>query len=122
MSSALEDRAQIAGMLVEEGIDVTIRRITPGAYDPATGSAVAGTTQDFPGRGRLGNYSSRAIDGVRIKVGDRQLTFQPTDWSYEPKIGDILTVPASLAIIGPIQKRELGGTPFSFTAQVRGAP
>jgi hypothetical protein len=121
MSSALENRAQIAGWIAEEGIVITIRREVPGTYNPATGSAgAAGTPVTFSGHGRIGDYNDRLVDGTLVKVGDRRMTFQPDDWSYEPKQGDVLTVPAGYAIVGRIQKRELGGVPFSYTAQLRG--
>lgn len=121
MSSALENRAQIAAMLAEEGIDVTIRRVVAGTYDPTTGATAAGTTTNYTGRGRLGSYSDRMIDGNRIKVGDRRLTFQPADWGYIPRLGDVVTVPIGYAVVGPIQVRELGGVSFSYTAQLRGS-
>jgi hypothetical protein len=120
MSAALENRAQIATWIREEGIAVTLRRTTPGQYDRTTGTTAPGTSTTYTGRGRLGSYSNVSIDGGRIQVGDRRLTFQPDDWTYVPIQGDVVISPSGFAITGSVQKRELGGVPFAYTIQLRG--
>jgi hypothetical protein len=120
MSSALEDRAQVAAMLAEEGVAITITRNVAGTYDPSTGTSTAPSQLVKTGRGRFGSYRDSLVDGTLIKRGDRRVTFQPDDWSFAPASTDQITVPAGWSIVGEIQKRELGGVPFSYTFQVRG--
>lgn len=52
-------------LLTRFGQVVTIKRTTPGAYDPATGT-VSGGTVGYSCVGAVMNYASRDIDGTLV--------------------------------------------------------
>lgn len=71
------DRADAADMLAEFGQAVTLTRITPGTYDPATGTSTP-TTSTQAGKGvilPLGTMMRRAMmaNGDNIIEGDQEL-------------------------------------------------
>lgn len=120
MSIGDDLHADFAAFLAEFGRAVTIRRLTPGTYDPATGDGGTTTTKNYSGTGRLGNYSDALMDGTLIKQGDRRMTFQPDDKTFVPAIGDSAIVGAStFAVVNASKTREIGGTVFLYTLQLR---
>jgi len=76
-----------------------VRKVA-GEYDPDTGTAPEVVT-NYAGRGILGSYLSKEIDGSLIQTTDAKLTIlqselfiavdgMPTATIAEPKIGDII--------------------------------
>jgi len=105
-------------LLTRFGQVVTIKRTTPGAYDPATGT-VSGGTVGYSCAGAVMNYASRDIDGTLVQRGDVRVLLAP-DAAFEPKPGDTVTLadttvltvinsratkPAGLAVLYEIQAR-----------------
>lgn len=111
--------ASALGLLTDMGEPMTIQRITPGAYDPATGSTGAPTTVNYPGQGRLGNYSDAVVDGTVIKQFDRRVTFVAVPQDFVPQIGDRLIVGEWTFAIINLKPREIGGNWVCFTMQAR---
>lgn len=72
------------------GTLVVFRRITQGAYNPATGK-VGSTNTDTNVRGRLDDYADRELDN-RIAAGDRKLTIAAIDLPYEPGTSDRVVI------------------------------
>lgn len=107
------------GLLTDMGEPMTVSRVTPGAYDPATGSTGTPTTTNFAGQGRLGNYSDMTVDGTIIQQFDRRVTFVAVPQDFVPKIGDRLLVGADVYGIINLKPREIGGNWVCFTMQAR---
>lgn len=79
-----------AELLAEFGAPVTLTRITPGVYDPATGTVVnAGVTHTASGV-KL-SYEQRHIDGTSILQGDQRVYLDPLI-AVAPQAGDTMTV------------------------------
>lgn len=75
MSFYSDIATDVIALLNEFGQAVTVRNITTGSYDPATGAA-AETTSDTAAYGALFDYAERYIDGTTIIAGDRRLLLQ----------------------------------------------
>jgi hypothetical protein len=120
MTIAADLHRDIASFLTDMGRAVTLRRLTPGTYDPATGSGGSATTTDYTGKARIGDYSDAVKNGTLIKENDRKATFQPDNTAIVPAIGDSLIVGSdTYAVVNAMKTRELGGTAICYTLQLR---
>lgn len=120
MSLAEDLRADVAAFIGDLGRAVTLRRLTPGTYDPATGSGGTSTTKDYTGNARVGDYSDTVRDGTMIKDSDRRATFLPDDTTLIPAIGDSFIVGSVVfTIVNARKLREVNGTTFAWTLQIR---
>jgi hypothetical protein len=73
-------------LMVKFGGEVTIRRITVGAYNTSTGTA-AETTSDTVLRGVLEDVSVREVNDL-IQSGDKRLTVAAADVAAVPSTAD----------------------------------
>jgi hypothetical protein len=71
---------------------VTIRRVSRGAYDPATGKTTD-TTLTATVLGVLTNFESELIDGSDIRVGDLRCVLRGKDIAFRPEQGDTVDLP-----------------------------
>lgn len=71
---------------------VTVRRISRGTYNPATGlttdNVLTATVQAI-----LVGYDNELIDGTDIKVGDLRCILRGKDITFRPEQGDSVTLP-----------------------------
>lgn len=124
MSAATELRAELAELLDDEdyGCDLTISRPSAGGtYNKATGLLTPGAdaSTEYTGRGRVGQYSDRLVDGESIRRTDRRITFQPADEDFVPAEGDRVTRESDTWTIIRVITREIGGEWVSYTLQCR---
>lgn len=71
---------------------VTIKRISRGTYNPATGQ----TTDNVITASVLGvltSYEASLIDGTDIRVGDMRCVLRGKDIAFRPQQGDSVTLP-----------------------------
>lgn len=101
------------------GRTMTMGRITPGAYDPETGETAAPSTASQTGKGKIGDYDDKVIDGTLIRTGDRLCTFLPDLSTFRPAVGDSVVDGSDTYTVVSIKQRELGGDWIAFTLQVR---
>jgi hypothetical protein len=73
-------------LMAKFGGEATIRRVTVGAYDPATGTA-AETTSDTSVRGVLEDVNAREVNDL-IQSGDKRLTVAAADVAAVPSTAD----------------------------------
>ena len=73
-------------LMAKFGGEATIRRVTVGAYDPATGTA-AETTSDTAVRGVLEDVNAREVNDL-IQSGDKRLTVAAADVANAPITSD----------------------------------
>lgn len=114
------DMAQTAhDLLVEFGQSVTLTRLTPGAYDPNTGTAtVVKTTQS--GKGAVLDYGNRDIDGTIVKTGDRNLILSAIGLVL-PLVGDEVTVGATIYKITNVKPLSPAGVLVIAECNLRGS-
>lgn len=119
MSMGTDERAALAAELAVAGRSVTVTRTVPGSYDPSTGTTAGGTSTDYAGRGRIGDYSDKVRDGTLIQQNDRMVTWQPTDASFVPQEGDAVSDGTNTYKVVSFKTRELEGDWICYTLQVR---
>lgn len=129
MSAAADLRnsaLDLFGVGEDYGRKITLRKLTPASYDPATGIGST-TTADYAGRGRVGTYQDRMIDGRIVLVGDRRVTWIPDNVAVMPEVGDRMVTFSDAAglveqdvyhVINH-QQRELDNVQIVYSIQVR---
>jgi len=96
LSTALRKAA--SKLMAKFGGTATIRRITLGSYDPATGTA-AETTADTSVRGVLEDVTRREVNDL-IQAGDKRLMVAAADLANTPTTADRVIISSrSLQVI-----------------------
>lgn len=73
-------------LMAKFGGEATIRRVTPGVYDSATGT-VTETVADAVVRGVLDNVNIREVNDL-IQAGDKKLMIAAADVTAKPETAD----------------------------------
>ena len=108
-------------LLTRFGQVVTVKRVTPGGYDPATGATTADVTNGYSCSGAVMNYASRDIDGTLVQRGDVRVLLAPPDAAFEPKPGDTVTLAdATVLTVINAQATKPAGSPVLYEVQARG--
>ena len=103
-------------LLLRFGAVCTLRRVTAGAYDPATGSATT-TVSELSTVAVVLDYPQRYVDGTLIKQGDKQAFL---DRSYAPAQGDELSWQGVTYQVVNYKAVSPAGVPVLYEAQLRG--
>lgn len=78
------------------GMTMTLRRVTPGVFDPAIGAETGGTTTDYPCVGVISVPTMAGgntwENGTLIQAGDIQVTLGAETLPVEPVAGDVLVI------------------------------
>ncbi len=106
----------IAYLLDEHGVDLTLTRIAGSAYDPSTGLMGAGSTQTFTIRGVFINYREEQIDNTSIRADDRKLLIRGKGLTTAPKIKDRV---GGVEILD-VRRIQTGTTIVGYACQTRG--
>lgn len=123
MSTFYDEMADVAHeLLLEFGMSIVLRRVTPGAYDPATGTS-AETTADQPATGALFDYDLRSSGQgfepeTLIQAGDKQCLLSP-DGVTEPQPGDFIVDGTALWTIINAKAVNPAGTPVLYDLLLR---
>ena len=72
------------------GGDVTLRTVTPGIYNPTTGTA-SEATSDTSLKGVLEDVNAREVNDL-VQAGDRRLTIAAADVSAAPTTADKVVI------------------------------
>ena len=115
ISSALRKAASKA--LKKLGGDVTIRRITTGSYDTATGT-LSESTSDTTVKGFLEQVNQREENDL-IQDTDQRLTIAASDLSFTPTTTDKVVISSQVFQIIRIQKEEQNNVAVTFTLFLR---
>lgn len=86
MSLATPLRKVASKLMAKFGGVVTIRRVMPGVYNPATGT-VSEVTTDVTIRGVLEDIGLRQANDL-VQAGDKRLTIAATDVAFAPSTAD----------------------------------
>ena len=127
-------RDTVAGPLIEKyGMALTLKRITPGIYNPNTGSDggdVTAIPTTYPCFGLVEEYSEYMIAGSLVKRGDKKLLLSAKGLTITPQIGDIIVMSdgnwfipegggQETSSFQPIIPLAPGGIPVMYTIQIR---
>lgn len=78
-------------LLAQFGKPMKVYRRVEGVYDPATGTAAV-TESTLTMNGVVVDYTSRQLDGERVKAGDRRVLLDPSGQTKEVAVGDEVIV------------------------------
>jgi hypothetical protein len=105
-----------AALIAGKGQPITLTSRTPGAYDPATGTAAITVTTEVTA-GVVLDFSSKDIDGTLIKVGDKRVILKAT--TILPTTTSTLTIGGVVHTIVDAYPVNPGGTLLIYKIQVR---
>jgi hypothetical protein len=105
------------------GVQLTLTRRIPGAYDPTTGGSTPTINVDYVGSGLRVNYNEYAYRNETIVYGDFQLYVSPvlidgTDCP-DPQIGDIIYFLEKKIKVINVKPFNDNGTDCGWKLQVR---
>ena len=118
MALATSLRKTASKLMAKFGGEVTFRRVTTGAYDPATGASTPSTSTTTI-RGVLDQVSEREVNDL-IKGTDKKLTIAAADLSFDPSTSDEVTVGGQIMQIIQIKKVEQDNTAIVYEILLRG--
>tara|TARA_R100000152_G_C6756723_1_gene180494 strand:- start:886 stop:1245 length:360 start_codon:yes stop_codon:yes gene_type:complete len=99
------------------GGDVTIRKITAGAYNTATGT-VGESASDTVVKGFVEGVTSREV-GELIKADDKRLTIAASDLTYTPTVADKVVISSVVHQIIRVETTEQANTAISYELILR---
>ena len=99
------------------GGDVTLRTVTPGIYNPTTGTA-SEATSDTSLKGVLEDVSAREVNDL-IQAGDRRLTIAAADVTAAPTTADRLIIQGKVFQIVRIAAIEQDNQPITYELILR---
>lgn len=116
-------QGDVRRLLNDFGYDLTLRRTTEGAYDPATGQTGASSDNDETVRAVLVNYDNREVDGTEIQRGDRQALISAVDSTgasiTQPQTNDKLIGEGDQATVVNARVVKSGSSVIGYICQVR---
>lgn len=115
LSSSLRKTA--SKLMTRFGGDVTISRVTVGAYNATTGAVTPSTTSSTV-KGVLEDVREREVNDL-IRSSDKKLTIAAADLSYEPAISDQITVQSRIMQIVQVNRIEQDNTAIVFEIFLR---
>lgn len=110
-------RKTASKLMAKFGGEVTIRRITTGAYNPTTGTATP-TASETVVRGVLEAVSERELNDL-IKSTDKKLTVAAVDLAAEPSVSDQVTISNRILQVVQVNKIEQDNEPIVFELFLR---
>ena len=109
--------AATATRLLERfGAAATIKRSTPGAYNPATGTMTP-TVTTHATTAAVFAFDQKYIDGTLVQAGDQRAYLAP---AVVPQQGDALTWDGRDWQVVAVKPVSPAGVPVLFEAQLRG--
>ena len=117
MTLAIPLRKVASKLMTKFGGEVTIRRVTLGAYNTTTGTA-AETTSDTALRGVLEDVSLREVNDL-IQAGDKRLIVAAADTAAVPTMADrVIIAGRSLQVI-EVRTIEQNNQPITYELILR---
>lgn len=106
-------------LLAEFGAPATLKRVTAGGYDPATGDTTSASSAEWISVGVKLDYEQKQVDGTLIRRGDQRILLSVVGM-VNPQTGDTLTI--GIDVFNVIESRPLQPAlvPVLFDVQVRG--
>jgi len=99
------------------GGSVTIRKVTAGTYNTATG-AMGGSTEDTIVNGALSDVSNSEVNDL-IQANDKVCIISAGDLDYVPTPKDRVVISSVVYQIVQVNTEEQNNTPIAFTLFLR---
>jgi hypothetical protein len=99
------------------GGEVTVRRVTLGAYNTTTGTA-AETTSDTELRGVLEDVNLREVNDL-IQAGDKRLTIAAADTAAPPTMADRVIIAGRTLQVIQVRTIEQDNEPITYELILR---
>ena len=110
-------------MVNQFGQEVTLRKVSYGAYDPATGTVTSTTNTDYTARCYMSEYNLTEINNDSVVMGDRKALLPSLDTSGgslpEPDVGDKIVGFGDTVAVISTQKIYHADTLVCYICQVR---
>jgi hypothetical protein len=117
MTLASPLRKVASKLMAKFGGTATIRRVTPGAYNPTTGT-LSETTADTVVRGVLQDVNLREVNEL-IQAGDKRLLIAAADLANAPTTADRVIIESRTLQVIQVQVIEQDNTPITFELILR---
>ena len=105
-----------------KSLELTLKRATPGEYDPITGGSTP-TVQNYDGSGFRENYQQSDIDGTRIKQGDFKILISPVLLNGsdmpKPESQDSILFDGDIYTIQNVDPWDYAGLAVGYSVQAR---
>jgi hypothetical protein len=112
----------IADVVTDEGLgaSVVLTSVTPGAYDPSTGTTGAATTTTQTVDAIVEDYRGLELLNGLVQAGDKKVSIPASSLTTAPKPTDTLTIGgvAHLIVAEP-EKTEAGGVTILHVLRCR---
>ena len=117
MTLAIPLRKVASKLMARFGGVATLRRVTPGVYNPTTGT-VSESTSDTALRGVLEDVSLREVNDL-IEAGDKRLTIAAADTATVPTTADRVIISNRSLQIVEVRTIEQNNTPITYELILR---
>ena len=117
MTLASPLRKVASKLMAKFGGVATIRRVTPGIYNPTTGTA-SETTADTAVRGVLEDVNVREVNDL-IQAGDRRLLIAAADVGNPPTTADEVLIAAVVHQVISVRTIEQDNTTITYELILR---
>ena len=117
MALATPLRKVASKLMAKFGGSATIRRVTTGAYDPATGTA-SETTADTAVRGVLEDVNLREVNDL-IQAGDKRLLIAAADVANAPTTADEVVIATVVHQVITVRTIEQDNTAITYELILR---
>lgn len=117
MSLANPLRKVASKLMAKFGGEVTVRRVTLGAYNTTTGTA-AETTSDTELRGVLEDVNLREVNDL-IQAGDKRLIIAAADTAAPPTMADRVIIAGRTLQVIQVRTIEQDNEPITYELMLR---
>lgn len=117
MALATSLRNVASKLMAKFGGEVTVRRVTLGAYNTTTGTA-AETTSDTELRGVLEDVNLREVNDL-IQAGDKRLTIAAADTAAPPTMADRVIIAGRTLQVIQVRTIEQDNEPITYELILR---
>jgi hypothetical protein len=117
MALATSLRSVASKLMAKLGGEVTIRRVTLGAYNTTTGTA-AETTSDTELRGVLEDVNLREVNDL-IQAGDKRLIVAAADTAAPPTMADRVIIESRTLQVIEVRTIEQDNEPITYELILR---
>jgi hypothetical protein len=117
MALATSLRSVASKLMAKLGGEVTIRRVTLGAYNTTTGTA-AETTSDTALRGVLEDVALREVNDL-IQAGDKRLIVAAADTAAPPTMADRVIIESRTLQVIEVRTIEQDNEPITYELILR---
>ena len=117
MSLANPLRKVASKLMAKFGGVATLRRVTPGVYNPTTGT-VSEATSDTAIRGVLEDVNLREVSGL-VQAGDKRLTIAAADTTAPPTTADRVIISTRSLQVIEVRTIEQDNEPITYELILR---